>query len=54
MNTHQHQYIIPVEWAYEYTEWSTPVKNGTSHFGDGITAKKVTVLRCTCGEEVTR
>jgi len=47
-HTHEHQFVIPVEWAEE-PAWSD---------GQGLASyparKKVTKLRCSCGEEIDR
>jgi hypothetical protein len=47
MSEHEHQYIIPVEWAY-----STNGSNTFQHFSPR--KKEVVKLRCACGEEIAR
>jgi hypothetical protein len=56
LDSHQHQYIIPVEW--EYIEAPTqPFPTGGSGIGyetTGNTFKRVTKLGCACGKETDR
>lgn len=59
---HKHEYVIPVEWEYGYTNAEKEAltalladkaddKGSMETFFD---LKKVTKLRCACGDEVAR
>jgi hypothetical protein len=53
-NQHVHQYTIPVEWAYfskDPEAFITAREEGVLLPFDG---KCVTILRCACGEEISR
>lgn len=47
---HTHQYVIPVEWFYEFHNGQIVVQDIPTH----PERLKVTKLRCACGEEIER
>lgn len=49
---HQHQFVIPVEWKYAFSEAGVE-KRRRSVF-ETPTRGYVTKLRCACGEETDR
>lgn len=51
---HQHSYTVPVEFSYSFTDDEAAmwwVKSGRNPRFD---IKRVTILRCSCGDEVRR